>query len=90
MLTTARAFLTALRLAVFPPAPRLVGIQTFNGRAYNPILGTVVPIQATAQLLIDHKGKRSVKLSDGDLKKEPVVIAWLKWGVKPDGMTIAA
>lgn len=68
----------------------LVGVQSFEGKAYNPVTGAVVPMKATAQLFVTDAGVRSVEVSDKALMQEPTVIAWLEWGRTPDGMTVCA
>lgn len=69
---------------------KLVGIQTFKYRAYNPIIGAVVYGKATAQFFQTDAGIRTVEVSDNGLLKEPVVIAWLEWGETPLGMVRCA
>ncbi|USN14758.1 hypothetical protein DOMOVOI_02840 [Brevundimonas phage vB_BpoS-Domovoi] len=82
-----RAFLARRRDA---KTRKLVGIQTFKGRAFNPVTQTQVPWSATAKLFMTEAGVRSVEVSDPDLMKEAVVIAWLEWGQTPHGMVRCA
>lgn len=69
---------------------KLIGVQTFSGRAYNPVTGAVVPWSATAKLYQTQAGVRSVEVSDPALMKEALVIAWLEWGQTPHGMVRCA
>lgn len=69
---------------------KLIGVQSFSGRAYNPVTGTVVPWSATAKLYETEAGVRSVEVSDPELMKDAVVIAWLEWGQTPYNMVRCA
>lgn len=69
---------------------KLVGVQTFTGRAFNPFTQTVVPCKAVAKLYVTDAGVRSADLSDPALKTEPTVVLWLEMGITPQGMTVCA
>lgn len=82
--------LTWLRRRRDAKTRRLIGIQSFKGMAFNPILGQQVPWSATAKLYQTEGGVRSVDVSDKDLMNDPIVIAWLEWGQTPYNMVRCA